>query len=107
MVPSDLVWEYGRKDCNPYHAEWQVLLDAIRQNKVHNEATRAGEGNVAALMGRMAAHTGQYITWDQALNSDVQLVEDIDNMTFDTPAPIHEGPDGIYPAPQPGMSKAI
>jgi predicted dehydrogenase len=107
MVPSDLVWEYGRKDCNPYHAEWQVLLDAVRQNKPHNEARRAGEGNVAALMGRMAAHTGQYITWDQALNSDVQLVEDVDNMTFDTAAPIHEGPDGIYPAPQPGTSKAI
>jgi len=26
-------------------------------------------------------------------------------MTYDTPAPIHEGPDGIYPAPQPGITK--
>ncbi len=105
MVAKELVWEYGQRDCNPYHAEWQVLLDAIRQDKPHNEARRAGEADVAALMGRMAAHTGRYITWDQALNSDFQFVKDIDNMTFDTPAPIHEGPDGIYPAPQPGISK--
>jgi predicted dehydrogenase len=105
MVATELVWEYGRPDCNPYQAEWQALLDAIRQNKPHNEARRAGEADIAALMGRMATHTGQYITWDQALKSDFQFVKDIDNMTFDTPAPIHEGPDGIYPAPQPGLSK--
>ena len=105
MVATELAWEYGQPDCNPYQAEWQALLDAIRQNKPHNEARRAGEADVAALMGRMATHTGQYITWDQALKSDFQFVKDIDNMTFDTPAPIHEGPDGIYPAPQPGLSK--
>jgi len=105
MVAEELVWEYGLPDCNPYQAEWQVLLDAIRKDKPHNEARRATEANVAALMGRMATHTGQYITWDQALNSDFQFVKDVDNMTFDTPAPIHEGPNGIYPAPQPGLSK--
>jgi len=105
MVKENLVWEFGPRDPNPYHAEWQVLLDAIRQDKPHNEARRAGEAEVAALMGRAATHTGQYITWDQMLNSKFQFVADIDNMTLDTPAPIHEGPDGIYPAPQPGITK--
>jgi hypothetical protein len=107
MVARDLVWDYGKPDCNPYHTEWQVLLDAIRQGKRHNEARRAGEADVAALMGRMATHTGQYITWDQVLKSDFQFIKDIDNMTFDTPAPVHEGPDGIYPAPQPGITKEV
>ena len=107
MVEDELTWKYEKPDCNPYHAEWQALLDAIRHNKPHNEARRAGEANIAALMGRMATHTGQFVTWDQALNSNFQFVEDIDNMTFDTPAPIHEGPDGIYPAPQPGITNEI
>jgi len=107
MVEDELTWKYEKPDCNPYHAEWQTLLDAIRHNKPHNEARRAGEANIAALMGRMATHTGQFVTWDQALNSNFQFVEDIDNMTFDTPAPIHEGPDGIYPAPQPGITNEI
>ena len=105
MVPEDLVWEYGQPDCNPYVREWQLLLDAIRQDKPHNEARRAGEADVVALMGRMATHSGQYVTWDQAMNSDFQFVADIDNMTFDTPAPIQEAPDGLYPAPQPGITK--
>jgi predicted dehydrogenase len=107
MVKEELIWEFGKPDPNPYHAEWQVLVDAIRQNKPHNEARRAGEADVAALMGRMATHTGQYITWDQVLNSDFQFVRDIDNMTFDTPAPIKAGPNGIYAAPQPGITKEV
>lgn len=105
MVEEELAWEYGQPDCNPYHAEWQVLLDAIRRDRPHNEARRAGQADVAALMGRMATHTGQWVTRDQALNSDFQFVEDIDHLTFDSQAPIHEGPDGVYPAPQPGLTK--
>jgi hypothetical protein len=58
-------------------------------------------------MGRMAAHTGAYVTWDQALASNFQYVADIDHLTFDTPAPIQAGPDGRYACPQPGITKEI
>jgi len=105
MVKDELIWQYGQRDCNPYNAEWQVLLDAIRRDKPHNEARRAGEADVAALMGRMATHTGAYITWDQAMKSEFQFVADIDNLTLESEAPVHEGPDGIYPCPQPGITK--
>ncbi len=107
MVDEDLVWKYGQPDCNPYHEEWQVLMDAIRQDKPHNEAIRGAEANFAALMGRMATHTGNVVTWDEAVASNFQYVADIDNMTFDTPAPIQAGPDGIYPAPLPGQTKEV
>jgi predicted dehydrogenase len=107
MVEENLVWQYGKPDPNPYHAEWQLLLDAIRHDKPHNEARRAGLAEVAALMGRMAAHTGQYVTWDQAMKSNFQFVQDIDNLTFDTPAPIHDDARGIYECPQPGVTNEI
>ena len=107
MVPENLIWEFGRPDTNPYQVEWQLLLDAIRQDKPHNEARRAGEAEVAALMGRMATHTGQYLTRDQVLKSDFQFVRDIDGMTFKTPAPIGAGPGGIYSVPQPGITKEV
>lgn len=107
QVPAELTWQYAQPDCHPYHAEWQVLLDAIRNDQPHNEARRAGEAEIVALMGRMAAHTGQFVTWDQAKNSTFQFVKDIDTMDYDTEAPIHEGPDGLYAAPQPGITKEI
>jgi len=107
MVAEDLVWEFGQAEPNPYHVEWQVLLDAIRQDKPHNEARRAGEANMVALMGRMATHTGAYVTWDEAMNSSFQFVDDIDHINEDTPAPIRAAPDGTYAAPQPGLTKEI
>jgi predicted dehydrogenase len=107
MTDENLVWDFGRNDPNPYHVEWQVLLDAIRQDKPHNEARRAGQAEVAAVMGRAATHTGQYVTWDQVMDSDFEFVKDIDSMTFETEAPIHPGPNGIYAAPQPGITKEL
>jgi len=107
MEDANIAWRYGQKDINPYHAEWQALLDAIRNDKPHNEARRAAEADLAALMGRIATHTGQMVTWDEAMKSDFQFVKDIDNLTFDSPAPIQAGPDGIYPAPIPGKTKEI
>jgi len=105
MSKDNLVWRYEGNDVNPYHEEWRVLLAAVRENKPHNEARRAAEANFAGLLGRMAAHSGAYVTWDEALKSDFQYVKDIDHLTFDTPAPLQAGPDGIYPCPQPGITK--
>jgi hypothetical protein len=48
----------------------------------------------------MAAHTGQVITWDDALNSDALLDRDITN--WDQP-PVRPDSSGIYPYPKPGF----
>ncbi len=107
MKPDNLIWKYGKNDPNPYRVEWQLLLDAIRQDKPHNEARRAGEAEVAALMGRIATHTGQYVTWDEVMKSNFTFIEDIDNLSFDTEAPIHADSEGRYAAPQPGITKEV
>ncbi len=104
---GEVVWEFGRGDNNPYVEEWQLLLDAIRNDTPHNEARRAGEANLASLLGRTAAHTGAMVTWDEMLNSNFQFVENIDAMTFESPAPIQAGPDGVYDPPLPGVTKEI
>jgi predicted dehydrogenase len=101
------VWEYGQNELNPYHVEWQVLVDAIRQDRPHNESRRAGEAEVAALMGRIATHTGQYVTWDDVLQSEFQFVQDIDHLTLDSPPPISVQPGEIYPCPMPGITKEL
>ena len=76
-----------------------------RVSRSRDEGRR--EADLVALMGRMAVHTGQMVAWDQAMQSNFEYVKDIDHMTFDTPAPVKAGPDGIYPAPLPGMCKEI
>jgi hypothetical protein len=41
------------------------------------------------------------------MQSEFQFVKDIDHLTFESPAPITAGPDGIYAASQPGITKEV
>lgn len=89
---------------NPYQNEWDTLVDAIRNNKPHNEVKRGAEASMVSSMGRMAAHTGRIITFDQILNSDHEFAPDVDKITMDGPAPVMPGADGYYPVPRPGLN---
>ena len=54
-------------------------------------------------MGRMAAHTGQVITYDEILNCTHEFAPDVDKLTMDGPAPVVADADGRYPVPMPGL----
>ena len=107
MEKDNIVWKAGKEPCGPHQAEWNVLLDAIRNDKPHNEAERAAMANLAEIMGRASVHTGQIITLDDALASNFQFYDKIDDLTFDTPAPVQADASGQYPVPIPGQSKEI
>ena len=53
-----------------------------------------------AIMGRDAAYTGQVITWEEALNSEVSLVKDVRDWN-DEP-PIQPDKAGRYEVAKPG-----
>jgi len=99
---ENIVWKAPDEQFNPWDAEWNVLLDSIRNDKPQNEAKRAAMSNFADLMGRAAVHSGKIITWDEMVNSEFQFVKDIDSMDYDTEPPVKVGPDGFYPVPIPG-----
>jgi predicted dehydrogenase len=105
FVNDDIVWKYAEKEPNPYQLEWDHLIEAIREDKPYNEAKRGAEASIVTAMGRMAAHTGQVVTYDDALNYEHELAPDVDKLTMDSPAPVQAGPDGKYPVPQPGINK--
>lgn len=102
---ADQVWESKIKpdERDPYQNEWNDLMDAIRDDKPYNEAKRGIEASLVTSMGRMAAHTGQEITYEQILNGDHEFAPGIDNLTMKSDAPLKAGADGKYPVPQPGL----
>jgi predicted dehydrogenase len=104
---SATAWRAPRETVNPWQAEWDVLLGAIRQNRPHNEARRAALSNLGAIMGRAAVHTGKIITWEEALASTFQFCPDVDSLTTSSPAPVQADAQGRYPAPIPGRSIEI
>jgi hypothetical protein len=100
---SDLIWAYPRPEKNPYQLEWVDLVNAIVNDLPYNEVPRGVEASLVTSMGRMAAHTGQEITYEQMLNSPYELAPEIASFSPDGPAPVMPDQDGHYPVPMPGI----
>lgn len=83
--------------------EWDHLIDAIRQDKPYNEVKRGAEVSLVTSMGRMAAHTGQVVTFDDMLNCEHEFAPEVDKLTMDASAPLLAGTNGKYPVPLPGI----
>jgi len=99
------VSEVGRAEQNPYQNEWNDLMDAIRNDKPYNETESGVKTSLVTSMGRMAAHTGQEITYEQILNCDHEMAPGLDKLTMDSPAPLRPNSEGRYPIPEPGIVK--
>ena len=104
---ANMIWESNVKpdEENPYQNEWNDLVDAIRNDKPYNETERGVKASLVTSMGRMAAHTGQEITYEQILNCEHEMAPDLDKLTMDSPAPLRADANGRYPVPQPGITK--
>jgi predicted dehydrogenase len=104
FTKQDLVWAFPQPEPNPYQLEWDHLINAIRKDKLYNEVKRGAEASLVTSMGRMAAHTGQVITFDDMLNCSHEFAPDVDKLAMDGPAPLQvDSSSGHYPYPQPGI----
>lgn len=105
MNNANILWRGPKDEPYPYLMEWEDLVDAVRNDKPYNEVKRGVEASLTASMGRMAAHTGQIVKWDDILNSDHEFAPGLDKLTMDSPAPIIADANGRYPIPMPGINK--
>jgi len=109
---SDLAWMFGQRDggrplteSSPYQDEWEHLMDAIRNDRPYNEVERGVQASVVTSMGRMAAHTGVEVTYDEMLNCEHTFAPGVEKLTMKSESPLQPNPDGSYPIPEPGKMK--
>jgi predicted dehydrogenase len=88
-------WRYRGEKPNMYQTEHNELFAAIRSGQPVNNGLYAARSTLLAIMGRMAAYTGEVITWEQALNSKENLA----------PAQYAWGEAPRRPVPRPGVTK--
>jgi predicted dehydrogenase len=69
-------WSWSGQKYDMYQREHDLLFASIRKAQPINDGKRMATSTLLAMMGRMAAYTGQQITWDQALNSQEKLFPD-------------------------------
>ena len=62
----------GQKD--PYQVEHDDFFKAIRSNQAYNEADNGIDSTMTAILGRMATYSGEEITWEQGVNSNLDLI---------------------------------
>lgn len=67
-------WRYKGPKSDMYQNEHNELFASIRSGKPINDGEWMAHSTLMGIMGRMAAYTGQEITWEQALNSQENLV---------------------------------
>jgi len=66
-------WRGNARSNDMYQREHDVLFAAIRRNDPVNDGEFMAHSSLLGIMGRMAAYTGQIVTWEQALNSREDL----------------------------------
>lgn len=100
IMSKDGNWRWKGKRIDAHQAEHYPLVEAIRNNEKYNEAYYGAKSTLTSIMGRMATYTGKEVTWEQALNSKIQLMPN--KVTWKTVPPTAPNGDGEYPIPTPG-----
>lgn len=99
FITGEQPWRYEGNAKSMYQIEHDVLFQSIRDGKPVNDGDRMWKSTLMAIMGRMAAYTGQQVTWEFALNSQEKLVPDLPQ-GFETPVTF---PDYA----RPGVTKLV
>jgi hypothetical protein len=84
---------------------FEEMFAGMRAGKPINDSFTMGHSTMVAIMGRMATHSGQKITWDEAFNSKLDLSPK--SYAWDADPPVLPGPDGHYPQPIPGVTEVL
>jgi len=72
-------WEYSGEQNNMYQTQHDELFAGLRKGIILNDGMNMANSTMAGIMGRMAAYTGQRVTWEEAVNStEILMPENVD-----------------------------
>lgn len=79
IIRGKNTWRYPGGKSDMYQQEHDELFAGIRKGEPINNGDYMTQSTMMGIMGRMAAYTGQAITWEEALESkDVLVPEHLD-----------------------------
>jgi predicted dehydrogenase len=91
-------WRYRGEGNDMYQAEHDVLFRSIREGNGLNDGEMAANSTLFGVMGRMAAYSGQTISWEEAMGSTKVLGPDNFNWNLE-----YQGPEIAVP----GVTKVL
>lgn len=93
----------GKGDPNPYRNEHVELFEAISKGEYKfDNADYGAYSTLTGVIGRLACYTGKVIKWDEAINSNIDLMPE--TFTWDTLPKVLPNENGEYPFAKPGVN---
>jgi myo-inositol 2-dehydrogenase/D-chiro-inositol 1-dehydrogenase len=96
-ITGQNAWTFDGPDDSGHQIEHNELFASIRAGKPINDGQRMVNSTMISILGRMAAYTGQVITWEQAMNSQEKV----------GPEKVEWGPTPTPPVAVPGKTKFL
>jgi predicted dehydrogenase len=102
-------WVYDGPGNEMYQEEHNQLFASIRAGRPINNGEYMSYSTLLAIMGRMAAYTGQEITWKMALESKEDLFKGVLGVKNDDAMPAYDWDTKLThpPVSLPGVAKYI
>jgi len=102
-------WVYEGPGNEMYQEEHNQLFASIRAGKPINNGEYMSHSTLLAIMGRMAAYTGQEITWKMALESKEDLLKGVLGAKNDEAMPKYDWDTKLIhpPVSLPGIAKYV
>ncbi|WP_209331033.1 Gfo/Idh/MocA family protein [Lunatimonas salinarum] len=96
----------GENNINPYQKEHNELFAAIVKGEYKfADAENAAKSTMTSILGRFATYSGKVVSWDEAINSEINLKPDV--LAWDAMPKNVPDTDGYYAYAVPGQSKVV
>jgi predicted dehydrogenase len=105
IIEAEQTWDSGKKREHSELNTFREMFAGMRSGKPINDSVAMARSTMLAILGRMATHSGQKVTWEEAFRSKKVLAPK--RYAWDATPPVLPGPGGKYPHPMPGQTSVL
>jgi myo-inositol 2-dehydrogenase / D-chiro-inositol 1-dehydrogenase len=102
-IEGEKPWRYEGPAANMYDVEHKEMFEAIRAGKTINNSNYMCTSSMLTILAQMVCYTGQEITWDQAMKSEMVLGPQ--RIAWDAEPLLKPDANGVYPSAMPGITQ--
>ena len=105
-MAGEMTWQ-SKGSRGGHQQEHHDLFAELRKGNRPNEGEYGAKSTMTSILGRMATYSGQKISWDDAINSQIALADFDALASMNDVAPVQPDGNGKYPIPVPGVTKVV
>jgi predicted dehydrogenase len=102
-IEGEKPWRYHGPTPSMYDVEHKELFEAIRAGRTINNSNYMCTSSMLAILAQTVCYTGQQITWEQAMKSELSFA--LPRYGWDVEPPVKPDANGQYATAMPGITQ--